>query len=48
MNFKKALAYIKKKKLKYTIPIVDTNLAISVCRNIKLILSLDPQKDHIM
>ncbi|EGR30170.1 hypothetical protein IMG5_139330 [Ichthyophthirius multifiliis] len=48
MYFKKTLSYIKKKKFKYTIQIVDTNLAISVCRNIKLILSLDPYKDHIM
>ncbi|KAL4466850.1 hypothetical protein ABPG74_010447 [Tetrahymena malaccensis] len=46
ISFKKILNHMKKKKISQTIPTVEANIAISVCRNIKLILELD-QRDNL-
>lgn len=36
---------MKKKKIQQTIPTVEANIAIAVCRNIKLILELDQREN---
>ncbi|EGR31243.1 hypothetical protein IMG5_115030 [Ichthyophthirius multifiliis] len=45
-QFKKIVSFMKKKKLNQTIPIVEANIAIASCKNLKIILQLDQNANN--